>query len=426
MVNFRQLAVSLTALLPLAAAAPVPEEQVKRDVIPGKYIVSLKNGANAESHLSWVNSVHKRSLSKRDTHGIEKTYKIEDFEAYAGEFDEATLEEIRNNPDVAEVEEDQIWTLFDMPAEVQDRALTTQTGATWGLGTVSSKTSGSTTYRYDTSAGEGTYAYIVDSGVLQTHSQFGGRASYGYNAAGGSNVDTAGHGTHVAGTVGGSTYGVAKKANIIAVKVFTGRSAAISVIMDGYSWAVNDIVSKGRTSKAVVSMSLSGSKSSAFNNLVSRAYSSGVLSIIAAGNEAQNAANVSPASATNAFVVGSIDSSWRQSSFSNYGSILSVYAPGTSIKSAWIGGNSATNTISGTSMATPHVVSHLPSRPPALARSKVTAANLLATDWSCPLPDGSREPQRLPGRCPHSILATSGRISGISSGSPNRIINNGA
>ncbi|KAK8035230.1 Alkaline proteinase [Apiospora rasikravindrae] len=402
MVNFRQLAVSLTALLPLAAAAPVPEEQVKRDVIPGKYIVSLKNGANAESHLSWVNSVHKRSLSKRNTVGIEKTYKIEDFEAYAGEFDEATLEEIRNNPDVAEVEEDQIWTLFDMPAEVQDRAVTSQSGATWGLGTISSKTSGSTTYRYDTSAGEGTYAYIVDSGVLQTHSQFGGRASYGYNAAGGSNVDTAGHGTHVAGTVGGSTYGVAKRANIIAVKVFTGNSAATSTIMDGYSWAVNDIVSKSRTNKAVISMSLGGPKSSAFNNLVSKAYSSGVLSIIAAGNEAQNAANVSPASAPNAFVVGSIDSSWRQSSFSNYGSILSVYAPGTSILSAWIGGNSATNTISGTSMATPHVTG--------LALYLMALENLSASQVASRI----------------LSLATTGRISGISSGSPNRIINNGA
>ena len=93
---------------------------------------------------------------------------------------------------------------------------------------MSSTSPGSTSYKYDTSAGEGTYAYIVDSGVLQTHSQFGGRASYGYGAAGGSNVDTAGHGTHCAGTVGGSTYGVAKKANIIAVKVFTGNSAATS------------------------------------------------------------------------------------------------------------------------------------------------------------------------------------------------------
>ncbi|KAK8135968.1 alkaline serine protease Alp1 [Apiospora sp. TS-2023a] len=388
---------------PLAAAAPVPEEQqVKRDVIPGKYIVSLKNGVNTESHMSWVNSVHKRSLSKRETVGIEKTYKIKDFEAYAGEFDAATLEQIRNNPDVAEVEEDQIWYLFDMPAEVQDRAVTSQSGATWGLGTVSSKSAGSTTYRYDTSAGEGTYAYIVDSGVLQTHSQFGGRASYGYNAAGGSNVDTAGHGTHCAGTVAGSTYGVAKRANIVAVKVFTGNSAATSVIMDGFSWAVNDIVSKSRTNKAVISMSLGGPKSTAFNNLVSQAYNSGVLSIIAAGNEAQNAANVSPASATNAFVVGAIDSSWRQSSFSNYGSILSVYAPGTSILSSWIGGNSATNTISGTSMATPHVAG--------LALYLMGLENLSASQVAARI----------------RSLATTGKISGISSGSPNRIINNGA
>ncbi|KAK8065868.1 hypothetical protein PG997_012615 [Apiospora hydei] len=399
MVNFRQLAVSLTALLPLAAAAPVPEEQVKRDVIPGKYIVSLKNGANAESHLSWVNSVHKRSLSKRSTVGIEKTYKVNDFEAYAGEFDEATLEVIRNNPDVAEVEEDQIWTLFDMPAEVQDRAITSQSGATWGLGTVSSKTSGSTTYRYDTSAGEGTYAYIVDSGVLQTHSQFGGRASYGYNAAGGSNVDTAGHGTHVAGTVGGSTYGVAKRANIIAVKVFTGNSAATSTIMDGYSWAVNDIVSKSRTNKAVISMSLGGPKSNAFNNLPT-----GPASCPSSQPATRPRARPTspPASAPNAFVVGSIDSSWRQSSFSNYGSILSVYAPGTSILSSWIGGNSATNTISGTSMATPHVTG--------LALYLMALENLSASQVASRI----------------ISLATSGRISGISSGSPNRIINNGA
>lgn len=245
-----------------------------------------------------------------------------------------------------------------MPAEVQERALTSQSGAPWGLGTVSSKTPGSTTYTYDSSSGAGTYAYVVDSGVLETHNQFGGRASYGYNAAGGSDRDQAGHGTHVAGTIAGSTYGVAKRANIIAVKVFIGNSAATSVIMDGYSWAVNDIVSKRRTSKAVISMSLGGPRSSAFNNLVSQAYNSGVLSIIAAGNEAQNAANVSPASAPNAFVVGAIDSRWRQSTFSNYGSVLSVYAPGTDILSSWIGGNSATNTISGTSMATPHVVSH--------------------------------------------------------------------
>ncbi|KAK7934714.1 hypothetical protein PG985_000209 [Apiospora marii] len=401
MVNFRQLAVSLTALLPLAAAAPV-EQQIKRDVIPGKYIVSLKNGANAESHMSWVNSVHKRSLSKRATGGVEKTYKIKDFEAYAGEFDEATLQEIRNNPDVAEVEEDQIWTLFDMPAEVQDRAITSQSGATWGLGTVSSKTPGSTTYRYDTSAGEGTYAYVVDSGVLQTHSQFGGRASYGYNAAGGANADGIGHGTHCAGTIAGTTYGVAKRANIIAVKVFSGSSAATSVIMDGFSWAANDIISKSRTNKAVISMSLGGPRSTAFNNLVSQAYNSGVLSVIAAGNEAQNAANVSPASATNAFVVGAIDSSWRQSSFSNYGSVLSVYAPGTSILSSWIGGNSATNTISGTSMATPHVAG--------LALYLMGLENLSASQVAARI----------------RSLATTGRISGISSGSPNRIINNGA
>jgi oryzin len=109
---------------------------------------------------------------------------------------------------------------------------------------------------YDDSAGTGTFAYIVDSGVLATHNEFAGRASIAYNAINNDNTDALGHGTHVAGTVAGTTYGVAKKATIVAVKVFQGNSAATSIILDGYNWAVNDIVAKGRQNKAAVSLSL--------------------------------------------------------------------------------------------------------------------------------------------------------------------------
>ncbi|KAH7034607.1 alkaline protease [Microdochium trichocladiopsis] len=356
MLNFPKLALLFGALLPAALAAPTP---AGKQVIPGKFIVTLKQGASAAdvaSHLNRVRDIHARSLSRRDTVGVEKTYAIEDFNAYAGEFDDETIAAIKEDPYVLEVEQDQIWTLFDEVEEpASKRALVTQTGATWGLGTVSHRNPGSTSYIYDNTAGQGTFAYVVDTGILTTHNQFGGRASFGYNAVGGSNADTQGHGTHVAGTIIGSTYGVSKAAQAIAVKVFAGSSSSTSIILDGFNWAVNDIISKSRQSRAVINMSLGGGFSSAFNSAVNSAYSSGVLSAIAAGNSNTNAANTSPASAANAITVGSIDSSWRRSSFSNYGSVLDIWAPGTSVLSAWIGSNSATNTISGTSMATPHV-----------------------------------------------------------------------
>lgn len=130
-----------------------------------------------------------------------------------------------------------------------------QNNAPWGLASLSSSRPGSTTYNYDDSAGSGGYVYVVDSGINIAHNDFGGRAVRGYNAAGGSFDDTIGHGTHVAGTIGGSTYGVAKKTNIIDVKVFIGRESSTSIILDGFNWAVNDAVSKGRRG-AVVNMSL--------------------------------------------------------------------------------------------------------------------------------------------------------------------------
>ncbi|KAL6866366.1 hypothetical protein ACO1O0_002474 [Amphichorda felina] len=408
MVNLRRLALLLGAI-PAAFAAPAPaDKRVKPEVIPNKYIVTLKEDvADFKSHVAWVGDVHKRSLSRRDTSGIEKEFHIKNFNAYVGEFDEATIEEIKNSPDVYDVEADQVWHLFDevheepRDDEFSTAALVTQTGAPWGLGTVSHRTPGSTSYIYDSSAGSGTYAYIVDTGILSTHNEFVGRASTGYNAVGGSDADANGHGTHVAGTIGGTTYGVAKKTTIIAVKVFQGSSSSTSIILDGFNWAVNDIIAKGRTNTAAISMSLGGGYSSAFNTAVNNAYSSGVLSVVAAGNDNANAANYSPASAANAITVGSIDSAWARSSFSNYGAIVDIFAPGSSILSSWIGSNSATNTISGTSMATPHVtglVLYLRSL------EGLTTANAAA---------------RL------NALATTGKVTNPGTGSPNRIIYNG-
>jgi len=131
-----------------------------------------------------------------------------------------------------------------------------QSGAPWGLGAISNRNRGSTTYRFDSSAGSGSYAYVIDSGVNVRHVEFGGRAVRGYNAAGGAFDDTLGHGTHVAGTIAGRTFGVAKSANVIDVKVFRDRESSTSVILNGFQWAVNDILSKGRQGRAVINMSL--------------------------------------------------------------------------------------------------------------------------------------------------------------------------
>lgn len=138
----------------------------------------------------------------------------------------------------------------------QERALTTQGGATWGLGTMSHRSPDSTNYIYDTSACAGTWAYVVDTGILTTHAQFGGRASLGFNGFNVPHTDTVGHGTHVAGTIAGSTYGVCKQAKVVSVKVFQNGPAPTSLILAGFNWAVNDIVFNGRVGRAVINLSL--------------------------------------------------------------------------------------------------------------------------------------------------------------------------
>ncbi|KAI0809948.1 peptidase S8/S53 domain-containing protein [Xylaria sp. FL0064] len=404
MYSIRSLVLFFGALLPAALAAPAKKPSVP-EYIPNKYIVTLKSGistADFESHVDWARDIHAHSLIRRSTAGVEKTYSIKDFNAYAVEMDEATLAKIKASPQVAEVEQDQVWHLFDEAHEVAERSLVTQSGSTWGLGTISHRTRGYTNYIYDSSAGAGTYAYIVDTGLLTTHNEFGGRGSYGYNAVGGQNIDSNGHGTHVAGTLGGSTYGVAKAATIISVKVFSGSSSSTSIILDGFNWAVSDITSKGRKSKAVISMSLGGGYSAAFNNAVNSAYSSGILSVIAAGNDGVDAANTSPASAANAITVCAIDSNWAFAYFSNYGSVVDICAPGVNVLSSWIGSNTATNTISGTSMATPHVAG--------------LALYLMALE-------GLSTPSAVTARI--KALGTPGKITGVPSGTVNLVAYNG-
>ncbi|KFA64470.1 hypothetical protein S40285_01101 [Stachybotrys chlorohalonatus IBT 40285] len=360
MLDLKTLAVAAAALFATVAAIPVSASAHSGDVVEGSYIVTLKqdiSDADVETQVVWANDVHKRSLAKRDgLNGVEIVYNGT-FKGYAGTFDETTIEEIRNSPDVADVELDRVWTIEEVaePAHLSKRVVVTQNPSTWGLGTISHRTSGFTNYIYDNVAGTNTYAYVVDTGIRTAHSEFGGRASAVWTGYAGDNADTNGHGTHVAGTIGGTTYGVAKRANLLAVKVFQGGSATTSIIMNGFNWAANDIVSRGRTNSAVINMSLGGGYSSAFNTAVNNASGRGVVSVIAAGNSGVDAANTSPASATSAITVGAVDSTWTIASFSNYGSVLDIFAPGVGVVSAGIASNTATASLSGTSMACPHV-----------------------------------------------------------------------
>ncbi|KAG8406399.1 hypothetical protein J3458_021232 [Metarhizium acridum] len=259
---------------------------------------------------------------------------------------------------VAYVEADQIWTLEESAVK---RDLTTQESAPWGLAAISHREANAAGYIHDTAAGAGTFGYVVDSGVRTTHQEFEGRASTGWTGYPGDESDTLGHGTHVAGTVGGKTFGVAKKATIISVKVFQGKEGSTSIVLAGFDWAVNDIISKGRRDKSAINLSLAGPYSRAWNEAVRTAFTKGVLSIVAAGNAQADAGNYSPASAPNAVTVGAVNQNWGivtdwpVGQGSNYGTVLDIFAPGDNILSAGFNSDSESRFDSGTSMAAPHV-----------------------------------------------------------------------
>ena len=241
-------------------------------------------------------------------------------------------------------------------------------------------------------------AYIIDTGIRSTHSDFGGRATSGYDAIdGGSADDCNGHGTHVAGTVGGTTYGVAKGVSLVAVRVLDcGGSGTTSGVIAGVNWVTSN---HGAGQPAVANMSLGGGASSALDTAVSNSIADGVTYALAAGNSNANACNSSPARTPNAITVGATTSSDARASFSNYGTCVDIFAPGSSITSAWYTSNTATNTISGTSMASPHVAG---------AAAVYLEANPSAT----------------PAQVASALIAaaTTGKVTSPGTGSPNRLL----
>lgn len=241
---------------------------------------------------------------------------------------------------VAYVEEDSIVTLD-----------ATQTNAPWGLDRIDQRNrplNGTYVFNYTAS---NVRAYVIDTGIRTTHNDFGGRAANNFDAFGGNGADCNGHGTHVAGTIGGATYGVAKGVQLRGIRVLNCQgSGTNSGVIAGVDW-----VRLNHVAPAVANMSLGGGISTALDTAVNNLSNAGVPIAVAAGNSNANACNSSPARAANAITVGSTTSTDARSSFSNFGTCLDLFAPGSSILSTWFTSNTATATLSGTSMASPHV-----------------------------------------------------------------------
>jgi len=310
-----------------AAASEAKFIPAKEKGVANQYIVVLKEGANPRS-IAAVAGVSPKYVYDAVLNG------------FAAELNAGQLNALQHNPNVDYIEQD---------AEVS--ATVTQSGATWGIDRIDQRNLPlSGTYTYNTTASNVT-AYIIDTGISTSHSDFGGRAINVYDSFGGTGNDCNGHGTHVAGTVGGSTYGVAKAVRLRGVRVLDcNGSGTWSGVIAGMDW-----VRLNATKPAVANMSLGGGANSSVDTAATNLANSGVVVAVAAGNSNANACNYSPARASGVLTVAASDRYDAKASFSNYGSCVELYAPGVSITSAWHTTTSATNTISGTSMASPHV-----------------------------------------------------------------------
>jgi subtilisin family serine protease len=299
-------------------------------VIKGSYIVVLKDGTASAASVA---AAHDAKVTH--TYGAA-------LRGYAAQMSEADARRTAADPSVAYVEQNRVIS-----------ALETQPNPpSWGLDRVDQRTLPlDASYTYP-NAGDGVTAYIIDTGIRTTHGDFGGRATWGTNTADSNNTDCNGHGTHVAGTVGGTAHGVAKSVDLVAVKVLNCQgSGTLAGVAQGIDWVTANAVKP-----AVANMSLGASGTNAtLENAVRNSISSGVTYAIASGNSSADACNFTPARTPEAITVNSTDRTDARSSFSNFGSCTDIFAPGRDITSAWNTSDSATNTISGTSMATPHV-----------------------------------------------------------------------
>jgi len=350
--------------------------------IPNQYIVVLKDDVT-DVETEAINLARDFDGDRNGGHTYFRALK-----GFSVRMSEQQALRLANDPRVEFVEEDGVVSLG-----------TTQTGATWGLDRIDQRDlplNGTYTY---TPTGTGVKAYIIDTGIRATHTQFAGRVISGFTAINdglGTN-DGNGHGTHVSGTVGGSTYGVAKNVTLVAVRVLdSAGNGTDSGVISGIDFVTSDHLAG---QPAVANMSLGGGISTALDTALNNSINDGVTYAVAAGNETQDACNVSPARVANAITVGSTTTSDARSSFSNFGTCVDIFAPGSSITSSWNTSDTATNTISGTSMATPHVTG--------------VAALFLETN-----------PTATPAQVAAAIInsSTPNKVTGAGTGSPNRLL----
>ncbi len=304
------------------------------EVVPGQYIVVFHG---AVTDPGTVATALVSGLGGTMLHIYTSALK-----GFAARLPAAAADAIRRNPLVASVEPDQV-----MRADVTQAM--DANGDPWGLDRIDQGVLPLTrTYSY-TATGAGVHAYIIDTGIWTLHPEFGGRADDVYDALGITGEDCNGHGTHVAGTVGAATYGVAKGVSLHGVRVLSCAGIGLnSDVIAGVDW-----VTANHANPAVANMSLGGGKSSALDQAVTNLWNSGVFLAVAAGNDNADACGSSPAGATGVFTVAASERTDAKASYSNWGTCVEAYGPGSSIKSTYLAGT--TMTLSGTSMATPHV-----------------------------------------------------------------------
>jgi len=383
--------IAVSAVLGAAMAAPPAYAEGTilglggSDAVAGSYIVVLKPDAMSAQGISGAAN----TLAAKHGGSVAATFTT--LRGFSAKMSETAAKRLAADPSVAYVQTDMIMSIDGTQSPTPS----------YGLDRIDQRNLPlNNTYNFPDLAANSVSISVIDTGVLTTHQDFGGRAAHGRDTVSEDNdaTDCHGHGTHVAGTTGGSSFGIAKNARIFAVRVLgcTG-SGTTTDIVQGIDFVTNN--QANTPGPDVSNMSLGGGANTALDNAVTNSVAAGVVHAIAAGNSNANACNFSPARAPNAITVGATTSTDARASFSNFGTCVDIFAPGNAITSAWFTSNTATNTISGTSMASPHVAG---------------AAAVIR----------SQNPSFTPAQVRAAMVgnATSGVVGGAGTGSPNLLL----